>query len=1058
MILRKLVEWCLNNRFLVLAFYLGITGTGIWSMYNTPIDAIPDLSENQVIVFTEWPGRSASEIEDQITYPLSTAMQGLAGVKTVRASSAFGFSMLTIIFNDNVNVYFARARILERLNSLPMKLPEGVTPSLGPDATGLGWVYQYYLDDSEARRTGKNIDLGQLRAIQDWLVRYQLNSVPGVAEVASIGGFVRQYQVDIDPNRLRAYNLNLPQVIQAISGSNRNVGGGIIEKGGREFTVRGLALIESIDDLNNILVGYSNNQPIRLNDVAIIGMGPEPRRGVLDKNGKEVVGGTVVMRYGESTRDVIARVKTKIAEIQPALPEGVVIKSFYDRSELIERAIDTLRVTLIEEVILVILAHIIFLWHFRSILIVTIPLPLSILISFILMQCFGITSNIMSLAGIAIAIGVLVDAGIVMTEAVLREAHNVQEGKVPGLKYPEDLKEIVLRATSTVGRPIFFSMAIIILAFVPVFAMGGQEGKLFHPLAFTKTFAMVGATLLSITFVPVLCSLFVRGHLHDENDNLLMRLLMKIYLPVLKWALNHRALVILSAAGILAFSLLFLAPRMGKEFMPPLNERAFIFMPTTLPSASVSEIKRTMSAQNIILSQIPEVESVVGKLGRAETATDPAPISMIETTIMLKPPEKWRKGMTMEKLRAEMLEKMQAFPGFTPAFLQPIQNRVLMLSTGIRTQIGVKIFGDNIETLQHLALEVEKALGTVNGVTDLYAERVTGAPYLEIDLRPADAARYGVPVADALEVIETALGGRTITTTIEGRKRFPVRLRYARELRDSPDQIRRILVNSMDGTSLPLEKIADIRIVPGPSMISSENGLLRIYVQCNVRNRDLGSFVDEGKRVVTQQVKLPPGYYVSWSGEYENQIRAKKTLQLVFPIVIAVIFILLYITYHSVIEAAHVLLAVPFALSGGIILQYLMGYNFSVAVWVGYIALFGTAVQTGVVMVLYLEESLKRKQLERGSAFNLEDLKASVIEGAALRLRPKVMTVATILASLSFIMIPALSGNRTGIEIMRPIAVPVIGGMVSSLLHILIVTPVIFLWLREIAFRRGQKK
>lgn len=1055
MILRNLVKWCLENRFLVLAFYFAVTGAGIWSMYNTPIDAIPDLSENQVIVFTEWSGRSATEIEDQITYPLSTAMQGLAGVKTVRASSAFGFSMLTIIFNDNVDVYFARARILERLNSLPMKLPEGVTPSLGPDATGLGWVYQYYLDDSEARRLGNNIDLGELRAIQDWLVRYQLNSVPGVAEVASIGGFVRQYQVDIDPHRLRAYNLNLPEIIQAISGSNRNVGGGIIEKGGREFTVRGLALIESLDDLRNIVVGYSNNQPIRLHDVAIIAMGPEPRRGVLDMNGREVVGGTIVMRYGESTRDVINRVKSKITEIQPALPEGIVIKPFYDRSELIERAVDTLRVTLIEEVVLVILAHIVFLWHFRSILIVTVPLPLSILISFILMKYFGITSNIMSLSGIAIAIGVLVDAGIVMTEAVLREAHNAQEGKIPGIKYPEDLKKIVLRATTTVGRPIFFSMAIIILAFIPVFAMGGQEGKLFHPLAFTKTFAMAGATLLAITLVPILCSLFVRGRLHDENDNLIMRFLMKIYMPILRWTLNHRLIIIGSAIVILGFSL-FLASRIGKEFMPPLNERAFLFMPTTLPSASVSEIKRTMAAQDRVLASFPEVESVVGKLGRAETATDPAPTSMIETTIMLKPPEQWRKGMTMEKLREEMLEKMQAFPGFTPAFLQPIQNRVLMLSTGIRTQIGVKIFGEDIGKLQQLALDVEKALGKVEGVTDLYAERVTGAPYLEIDIRPEDTARYGVLMADALEVIETALGGKTITTTIEGRKRFPVRLRYARELRDSPDQIRRILVNSMDGTFLPLEKIADIRIVPGPAMISSENGLLRIYVQCNVRNRDLGSFVDEGKRIVAEEVKLPPGYYISWSGEYENQIRAKKTMQVVFPIVIVIIFILLYMTYHSALEAAHVLLAVPFALSGGIILQYLLGYNFSVAVWVGYIALFGTAVQTGVVMVLYLEESVKKKLQKTGETFSLNHLKEAVIEGAALRLRPKVMTVATILASLSFIMIPALSGNRTGIEIMRPIAVPVIGGMVSSLLHILIVTPVIFLWLREMEFKRGK--
>ncbi|MDX2225810.1 MAG: CusA/CzcA family heavy metal efflux RND transporter [Verrucomicrobiae bacterium] len=1054
--INPIVQWCLRNRFLVITLYLGITGWGVWSMWHTPIDAIPDLSENQVIVFTEWPGRSAQEVEDQVTYPLSTAMQGLAGVKTVRASSAFGFSMLTIIFEDRIDVYFARARVLERLNSLPFKMPAGVVPMLGPDATGLGWVYQYYLDDSQARKMGRPQDLGQLRAIQDWLVRYQLNSVPGVAEVASIGGFVRQYQVDVDPNKLRAYRIPMAKISQAVANANRNVGGGVIEQGGREFTLRGLALIESPEDLRKLVVGTSGTQPIRLEEVATVTFGPEPRRGVLDKDGQEVVGGIIVMRYGESTRNVIQRVKNKIQEIQPALPAGVEIKPFYDRSELIERAIHTLRVTLIEEMILVTLAHILFLWHFRSILIVTIPLPLSILISFILMKQFGITSNIMSLSGIAIAIGVLVDAGIVMTEAVLREAQKVQQGGVPGLKYPEDLIQIVLRATTTVGRPIFFSMAIIILAFLPVFLLTGQSEKLFAPLAFTKSFAMVGATLLAITLVPVLCTLLIRGKLHDENDNVIMGLLLGIYLPVLKWALRFRGLV-LGGAIVLFLAAVFLTTRMGSEFMPPLNERAILFMPTTLPSASITEVKRVMAAQDTVLSRFPEVESVVGKLGRAETATDPAPISMLETTIMLKPPEQWRKGMTLEKLREEMLSEMLKFPGFTPAFLQPIENRVLMLSTGVRTQVAVKIFGENLDQLQTLALEVEKVLTNIPGVADLYAERVTGSPYLEIDLRRDDVARFGVDVGEALEVIETALGGKTLTTTIEGRKRFPVRVRYARELRDSPEALRHILVNSMDGTSVPLEKIADLRLTSGPSMITSENGLLRVYVQCNVRGRDLGGFVEEAKKVVARELKLPPGYYIGWGGEYENQIQARQRLLLVVPIVIFIIFILLYITYHSFLEAAHVLLAVPFALTGGVFLQWALGYPFSVAVWVGYIALFGTAVQTGMIMVLYLEEAVHRKRLERGDAFNLDDLRTAVIEGAALRLRPKVMTVATILASLSLIMIPLFSGERTGMEIMRPIAVPVIGGMASSLLHILIVTPVIFLGLQEWRQRRKNR-
>lgn len=1051
-----LISWCLKNRFLVVAFYLAVTVAGIIAMFRTPIDAIPDLSENQVILFTEWPGRSAQEVEDQITYPLSTAVQGLAGVKTVRAQSAFGFSMLTVIFEDRIDVYFARARVLERLNSLPFKLPEGVTPALGPDATGLGWVYQYYLDDSQAREMGKGLDLGELRSLQDWLIRYQLNSVPGVAEVASIGGYVRQYQVDVDPNKLRAYQVNLEEVSQAIAGGNLNVGGGVIEQGGREFTLRGLALVKSLDDLKSLVVGYFQGQPVRLQEVASIALGPEGRRGVLDHNGQEVVGGVVVMRYGESTIDVIERVKAKIAEIQSALPEGVRIRPFYDRSELIERAVHTLKITLIEEIILVTLAHIVFLFHFRSILIVTIPLPLSILISFILMKEFGITSNIMSLSGIAIAIGVLVDAGIVITEAVMREARQVMEGKVPGLRYPQDMDKIILRAGSLVGRPIFFSMAIIILAFIPIFALGGQEGKLFHPLAYTKTFAMAGSTLLAVTLVPVLCSFFVRGKIHDENDNVVMRVLLRIYLPVLNLALRHR-LAVLAAAVLLFGGATFLITLMGKEFMPPLNERALLFMPTTLPSASVPEIKRTMAAQDRILASFPEVESVVGKLGRAETATDPAPTSMLETTITLKPAGQWRAGMTLEKLKAEMLAEMQKFPGFVPAFLQPIENRVLMLSTGIRTQIGVKIFGDDLEKLEKAALEVESVMRNIPGAADLYAERVTGAPFLEIDVRREDAARFGVAISEITGTIEAALGGKTLGTTIEGRKRFPIRVRYARELRDSPEALRNVLVTSMSGEQVPLAKVADIRLVMGPSMISSENGLLRVYVQCNVRDRDLGGFVEEAKAAVEAGVKLPAGYYISWSGQYENQIRAKQTLMLVFPAVILIIFLLLYVTYRSFGEALHVLLAVPFALTGGVFLQYLLGYPFSVAVWVGYIALFGTAVQTGMVMVIYLEDALRKKELEKGGEMRVEDLRAAVIEGAALRLRPKVMTVTTVVASLVVVMLPIFSGERTGVEIMRPIAVPVIGGMVSSLLHILIVTPVIFLSLREWKLRKGRR-
>jgi len=1032
----------------VLILMLIITFAGIRAIYQTPVDAIPDLSENQVIVLTDWPGRSAQEVEDQITYPLSTALEGLTGVREVRAQSAFGFSMLTVIFHDSVDVYFARTRVLERLNSLPFNLPEGVTPKLGPDATSIGWIYEYYLDDSAAIKAGHGPDLGQLRSLQDWFVRLQLNSVPGVAEVASIGGFVRQYQVDVNPNRLRAYGLPLSAVIEKVRGSSRNVGGGNIEVAGRDITIRGVSLVRSDDDLKSLPVGYSDGRPILLGQVATVGMGPEPRRGALDVGGREAVGGVVVMRYGESTQEVIGKVKEKIAEISKALPPGVTIKPFYDRGQLIDRAVGTLRITLIEEILLVTLAHLLFLRHLRSVIIVTLPLPLSILIAFVLMKWTGVTSNIMSLSGLAIAIGVLVDAGVVVTEAVIREAHSVQEGRVPGLSYPKDIFAIVMRATHLVIRPIFFAMLIILLAFIPVFALGGEAGKLFHPLAFTKTYAMAGAALLALTLVPVLASFFVRGRLHDEGENPLMRYLLGLYRPVLEWALDHRRTVV-AMASVILLGALGLGSTIGWDFMPPLNERAVLFMPTTLPSASLPEINRVMSAQDKILSSFPEVESVAGKLGRADSATDPAPISMIETTIMLKPVSAWRQGMTMEKLRTEMLLRMQQFPGFVPAFLQPIENRILMLNTGIRGQVAVKIFGPDLKRLEALAVDVEGILKNVPGATDVYAERVVGTPYLEIAVRRDDAARYGVPIAEVNSAIESAIGGATLETTIEGRQRIPIRVRYPRELRGDLPSLEQVLVTSMQGESIPLSKVADFHLTTGPGMISSENGNMRVFVQANVQNRPLATFVEEAQRMVSEQLQLPPGYYISWGGQYQKLIAASHTLLVICPLVVLIIFVLLFLTYRSWKEAAHVLLAVPFALSGGLYLQWLLGYNFSVAVAVGYIALFGTAVQTGIIMVIYLKESLNAKIAEKGAALSLDELRSAVLQGALLRLRPKVMTVTTIVASLLVIMLPAFSGERTGIEIMRPIAVPVIGGMISSLLLILLVTPVLFFGLRK---------
>lgn len=1055
--IERLVRWCLANKALVLLATLLTLFAGVLAILRTPVDAIPDLSENQVIVLADWPGRSAQEVEDQITYPLSTSLEGLPGVKEVRAQSAFGFSMLTVIFRDDIDVYFARTRILERLNSLPFKLPAGVIAKLGPDATSIGWIYEYYLDDSAARAKGKGYDLAQLRALQDWFVRLQLNAVPGVAEVASVGGFVRQYQVDVNPYGLRSYNLSLSSVVEKVKGASKNVGGGNIEVAGRDITIRGLALVHSPEDLKAIPVGYFQGRPVLLQQVATVSLGPEPRRGALDSGGREVVGGIVVMRYGESTKEVIHRIKEKIGEISKGLPPGVVIKPFYDRSELIDRAIGTLRITLIEEIILVTLAHIIFLGHLRSVVIVTLPLPLSILIAFILMKLTGVTSNIMSLSGIAIAIGVLVDAGVVVAEAVIREAHSVQEGRVPGLSYPRDMARIVLRATHLVIRPIFFAMAIILLAFIPVFALGGEAGKLFHPLAFTKTFAMAGATVLALTLVPVLAALFVRGKLHDENENPLMRVLLKIYRPILSWALGHRKSVIVFAVAILSGALL-LGRGIGWDFMPPLNERALLFMPTTLPSASLPEINRVMSTQNKILASFPEVESVVGKLGRADSATDPAPVSMIETTIMLKPVSQWRRGMTQEKLRAEMLEQMQRFPGFVPAFLQPIENRILMLNTGIRGQVAVKLFGPDLPQLEKLAVDVERILKSVPGAADVYAERVVDTPYLEISVRRDDAARYGVPIEEITSTIETAIGGVTLDTTIEGRQRIPIRVRYPREMRGDLPSLEQVLVTSMTGESIPLSKVADFHLNTGPAMISSENGMMRVFVQANVLDRPLASFVQDAQKTISEKLPLPPGVFISWGGQYEKLLAASRTLLLICPLVVLIIFVLLFLTYNSWKEAAHVLLAVPFALSGGLYLQWLLGYHFSVAVAVGYIALFGTAVQTGVIMVIYLNEALNAKIAEKGDALTLHDLRSAVMQGALLRLRPKVMTVSTIVASLLVILLPAFSGERTGIEIMRPIAVPVIGGMISSLIHILIVTPVLFLSMREHEWRKVSRR
>jgi Cu(I)/Ag(I) efflux system membrane protein CusA/SilA len=935
-------------------------------------------------------------------------------------------------------------------------------PKLGPDATGLGWVYQYYLDvDPSKAPNGEGYDLGQLRAVQDWFVRYQLNSVSGVAEVASVGGFVRQYQIEVSSLKMRAVGVSLDEVMTAVGQSNLNVGGKVIEENGMEFVVRGLGLVQSTADLEKTVLKQREGTPIYLRDVATVQIGGDFRRGALDVAGREVVGGVVVMRTGENAHAVIRAVKERLAQIASSLPPGVTIKPFYDRSELIDRTIDTLQHALLEEIILVTLAHIIFLFHFRSILIVTFPLPVSILIAFILMRQFGITSNIMSLSGIAIAIGVLVDAAIVLTENVIRHCEEAEEKKGERLTQGETFA-MTLEAARQVGRPIFFAMAIIILAFVPVFALGGQSGKLFHPLAFTKTFAMIGSTLLAVTIVPVLCSLLVRGPFRGEQDNIVMRFLLRLYEPVLDWALRHRKSVIALAAMLLVGAGL-LTTRMGSEFMPPLNEGSLLFMPTLLPQTSLTEVKRIMAWQDRVIAETPEVASVAGKLGRAETATDPAPVEMIETTILLKPQTEWRAGMTKDKLVEELTGKLSNVPGYVPGFLQPIENRILMLSTGIRAQVGVKLLGENLDQLQQLAFDVEKIVRTVPGATGVAPLRVQGKPYVEIEVDREAAARFGLRAQQVLDAVEVGIGGKNVTTTIEGRQRFPIQVRLGRDERDDLERLGEILVATPAGAQVPLGQVASIRRRTGPNEIQSENGRLRVFVQANVQGRDLGGFVSEIKRRIDAELgpKLAgTGIVVDYAGAYEEQIKTNHTLALVMPVVLLIIFLLLYGIYHSAKEAAHVILAVPFALTGGVLLQWLLGYHFSAAVSVGYIALFGTAIQTGVVMVVYLEEAVTRRKAAvaglceagpgsqppaTGRAFTREDLLAAIKEGARLRLRPKVMTVATVVASL----LPIMWSTRPGAEVMKPLATPVIGGMLSSLLHILIVTPVIFAWLRE---------
>lgn len=1038
--IEKIIEYSARNRVVILMIFALIAGWGIWAVYKTPVDAIPDLSDNQVIVFTEYPGRSPQVVEDQITYPLAVNLQGLPMVKAVRASSAFGFSMIYVIFDDKADIYWARTRVLERLNYAASLLPPNVRPTLGPDGTGVGHVFWYTIQ-------GKGYDLEQLRTLQDWFVRYQLNTVPGVAEVASIGGFVREYQIDLDPNRLFAYGVKVSQVMDAVKKSNNDVGGRLLEQADAEYLIRGRGYVKSPSDLENIVVTTSEGGvPVYVKNLGTVQMGGEIRRGMLDLNGEgEAVGGIVVMRYGENAKDVIDRVKEKIAALQKGLPPGVKIVSAYDRSDLIERAIDTLKHSLVEESIVVSLVILLFLLHFQSSLVIILTLPVSVLISFITMKYLGVTSNIMSLGGIAIAIGVLVDAGVIMVENCYRHL-----SELPPEERKEKRLEVIIASAKQVGRAIFFSLAIIVFSFVPVFLLEGQEGKLFHPLAFTKTFSMMGSAAIAITLVPVLMYFFMRGKMPPESANPVSRFFIRLYSPVIRWVLKWKKTTI--ALNVLALGIAVpMFTSIGSEFMPPLDEGSLLYMPVTLPNVSINEAKRLIQVEDAAIKSVPEVANVLGKVGRAETSTDPAPVSMFETIILLKDKKEWRPGLTKADIMAELDGKLRQI-GVRNGWTQPIINRINMLSTGVRTDLGVKIFGNDLNVLKDLAVQAEGILKTVPGAADVVAERVTGGNYIDIDIDREAAARYGVNVGDIQDVIGTALGGEMLSTTVEGRNRFPIRIRYMRELRDNIPAIQHMLVGGMGGAQVPLSLVTKLKVSTGAPEINSEGGLLRSIVFLNVRGRDMGGFVTDAKQVLEKQLKLPPGYYVQWSGQWENQVRAKQRLQILVPLGMAIIFILLYFTFHSALEASMVMLSVPFALVGGVYLVKALGYNMSVAVWVGFIALYGIAVETGVVMVIYLHEALDKRLLK--GPVTEQDIYEATYEGAVLRLRPKLMTVAVALLGL----VPIMWSTGTGADVMKPIAAPMIGGMLSSAIHVLIMTPVIFVLMKVHDLKKGKLK
>jgi Cu(I)/Ag(I) efflux system membrane protein CusA/SilA len=1043
--INKTLDWCASNRFLVFAGTIALTAWGIWAMTRTPLDAVPDISDVQVIVSTEWMGRSPDLIEDQITYPIVSALISTPRVKAVRGFTDFGISYVYVIFQDATDIYWARSRVVEYLQGIRGQLPEGANPVIGPDATGVGWVFEYALTDETGEHT-----LAELRSFQDWSLRYWLAAVPGVAEVSLIGGFVKQYQVNVDPNKLAAYKLSIADVISAIKASNNDVEGRLLEFAGREYMVRGRGYLESTGDISSIAIGLGpQGVPIRVSDVGEVRLGPELRRGAAELDGKgETVGGIVVMRVGENALAVIDAVKAKLREVQSAMPPGMTIVPTYDRSDLIRESIGTLRRTLLEEAAAVSIVIVIFLFHFRSALVPILALPVAVVASFIPMYYLGITSNIMSLGGLALAIGVLVDASIVMVENAYRR---VSEPESEGLASPnyDEQPRAILGAAKQVGRPIFFSLAIIIVSFLPVFLLEAQEGRMFRPLAFTKTFAMAAASVLAVTVVPVLMMLLVRGrHLRPESRNPLSRVFASVYAPIIRLALRWKWAALLGNAAVipLTIPLLFV---LGSEFMPPLYEGSLLYMPTAPPGMSVTEGTRLLHVQDELLSAYPEVARVFGTIGRGTSATDNTPMGMVNTTITLKPRDQWRPGVTVESLQAAMDKDLQ-FPGFPNVWTQPIRNRLDMLLTGIKTPVGIKILGPELDQIEKIGARVEGALASVAGTRSVYAERVTQGYFADFRIDRDAIGRHGMHVQDVEDVIQSAIGGQNVTRTIEGRERYPVNVRYQLGFRESLPDLERVLIRTPMGEQEPLAHFAAITLTPGPAMIRDENGQLAGYVYIDTATRDVGGYVARAKQAIAANVRLPAGYTLQWTGQYEFQVRAKERLKLLLPIVFVAIFMLLYLTFRSASEAAIVMLSVVYAMTGGVILQWWLGYNFSVAVWVGYIALYGVAVQTGVVMVVYLHEALDRR-LRQGGVITESEVREATIAGSVLRLRPKLMTVTVVMAGL----LPILWSTGVGSDIMKPIAAPIVGGMVTSTIHVLIVTPVIFYLMKVRELRRG---